>query len=142
MRVEHDFLDRRHRLSVDAAAFRSSPNSRRWWRAGVIATSRRTDWRGLDLGDYPYLGHGFELIEREPGQCPELSRIHLLNHGAFLSHGAMASDIPGVNVAAERVSAAIAASLFREDIAPIRRELEAFDEPELEGTPFFVPRAP
>ena len=49
---------------------------------------------------------------------------------------------PGVNVAAERVSAAIAASLFREDIAPIRRELEAFDEPELEGTPFFVPRAP
>jgi cation diffusion facilitator CzcD-associated flavoprotein CzcO len=94
--------------------------------------------RRPDLGGFPYLGEGFELIEREPGLCPALARIHLLNHGAALSHGAIASDIPGVNVAAERVSTAIVRSLFREDIDPIRRDLESFDEPELEGTPFFV----
>ena len=142
MRVEHDFLVVGTGFRVDAAALPElaelSPMVARWG-------DRYKPPNGLeraDLGDYPYLGPGFELIEREPGQCPELSRIHLLNHGAFLSHGPVASDIPGVNVAAERVSAAIAASLFREDIAPIRRELEAFDEPELEGTPFFVPRAP
>jgi cation diffusion facilitator CzcD-associated flavoprotein CzcO len=91
-----------------------------------------------DIGRFPYLGPGFELQEKVLGQDPSLGRIHLLNHGAILSHGAVASDIPGVNVAAERVSASIAASLFREDIEAIRRDLEAFDEPELESTPFFV----
>lgn len=96
--------------------------------------------RRAELGDFPYLGEGFELREREPGLCPELSRIHLVNHGAALSQGAIASDIPGVNVAAERVSTAIVKSLFREDIATIRDALEAFDEPELQVTPFFVPR--
>ncbi|GEO17157.1 NAD(P)-binding domain-containing protein [Microvirga aerophila] len=94
--------------------------------------------RRSDLGEFPYLGPGFELLEREPGQCPDLSRIHLLNHGAALSHGAVASDIPGVNVAAERLATALVGSLFREDIKSIRSDLEAFDEPELEGTPFFV----
>lgn len=98
------------------------------------------DLRRPELGDFPYLGEGFELLEREPGRCPDLSRIHLVNHGAALSHGAIASDIPGVNVAAERVSSAIVKSLFREDIGPIRRTLEAFDEPELQDTPFFVRR--
>lgn len=96
------------------------------------------DLRREDLGEYPYLGPGLELTERTPGTCPELSRIHVVNHGASLSHGAIASDIPGVNVAAERVSTAVVESLFREDFEPIRRDLEAFDEPELEGTPFFV----
>ena len=66
--------------------------------------------------------------------------IHLVNHGAALSQGAIASDIPGVNVAAERVSTAIVKSLFAEDIGAIRQALEAFDEPELRDTPFFVPR--
>jgi hypothetical protein len=78
------------------------------------------------------------LTQRHPGQDPDLSRIHLVNHGAALSHGAIASDIPGVNVAAERLSTAVVASLFREDLQVIRRSLEEFDEPELEGTPFFV----
>jgi cation diffusion facilitator CzcD-associated flavoprotein CzcO len=91
-----------------------------------------------ELGDFPYLGPGFELIEREPGRCPELSQIHLVNYGAALSHGAIASDIPGVNVAAEKLAVAIVGGLFREDIEPIRRNLEDFDEPELEGTPFLV----
>ena len=88
----------------------------------------------------PISAKASKLREREPGLCPELSRIHLVNHGAALSQGAIASDIPGVNVAAERVSTAIVKSLFREDIATIRDALEAFDEPELQDTPFFVPR--
>ncbi len=97
--------------------------------------------RRADLARHPYLGHGFELTEREPGRQPLLSHIHLVNHGAMLSHTAIASDIPGVNIAAERVAGAIAASLFVEDIDVLRGRLEAFDEPELEGTPFYVPEA-
>lgn len=92
-----------------------------------------------DLARYPYLGSGFELTEKRPGAAPLLGHIHLVNHGAALSHTAIASDIPGVNIAAERVSTAIVASLFREDWDAMRQRVEDFDEPELEGTPFFVP---
>jgi cation diffusion facilitator CzcD-associated flavoprotein CzcO len=139
----HDFLIVGTGFQVDAAAIpelaeHSAAVAR--WRDRYVPPD---ELARADLGDFPYLGPGFELAEREPGLCPGLSRIHLVNHGAALSHGAVASDIPGVNVAAERVSSAIVASLFREDIGPIRQDLEAFDEPELEGTPFFVrePRA-
>ena len=134
-------------FSSSAPAFRSTPAS-----IPEIAdlTPSVARWRDRyeppedlqrqELGDFPYLGEGFELLEREPGSCPALSRIHLVNHGAALSQGAIASDIPGVNVAAERVSTAIVKSLFAEDIGAIRQALEAFDEPELRDTPFFVPR--
>ncbi|MBR1220966.1 NAD(P)/FAD-dependent oxidoreductase [Bradyrhizobium sp. U87765 SZCCT0131] len=92
-----------------------------------------------DLARFPYLGAGFELTERVAGCNPALAHIHLVNHGATLSHTAIASDIPGVNIAAERVSGAISASLFCEDAEAIRRRVEAFDEPELQGTPFYMP---
>lgn len=135
---EHDFLIVGTGFEVNAGAI---PELAEWsssvarWRDRYVPPD---ELQRPDLGNFPYLGPGFELVERNPGQDPELVRIHLVNHGAALSHGAVASDIPGVNVAAERVSTAIAAALFREDIEPIRQDLEAFDEPELEGTPFFV----
>jgi cation diffusion facilitator CzcD-associated flavoprotein CzcO len=92
------------------------------------------------LGRYPYLGAGFELQERAPGALLGLGRIHLFNHGAQLSHGTLASDIPGVSVGAGRLADALARAFFREDQAEIRQALDRFDEPELAGTPFFVAR--
>lgn len=94
-----------------------------------------------DLAAFPYLGPGFELTEKTPGACPALMHIHLFNYGAHVSHSGIASDIPGISVAAERLSIAIATSLFREDIGHVRQLIEAFDEPELAGTPFFDPSA-
>ena len=87
------------------------------------------------------MGPGFELTEKTPGSDPTLGRIHLVNFGAHASHAGIASDIPGVNIAAERVASAIVTSLFREDIDHMRRKVEAYDEPELAGTPFFVPKS-
>jgi cation diffusion facilitator CzcD-associated flavoprotein CzcO len=98
------------------------------------------DLRRAELAACPFLGPGFELTPRSADAPPELSRIHLLNHGATASHGAIASDIPGAAIAAERLATAIASAFFREDIAGISADLDAFDEPELENTPFFVPR--
>lgn len=91
------------------------------------------------LAQAPYLGPGFELLPRDATAPAELSRIHLVNHGANVSHGAIASDIPGVAIAGERVAQALAAAFFREDSAEVRRDLEAFDEAELKDTPFFRP---
>ncbi len=112
--------------------------------AGAVATwaDCYTPPEGLErpgLGRFPWLDDGFELTERTPGACPGLSRIHAFNHAAFASLGAIASDIPGVSAGAERLAHAVAAHFFAEDIAHVRRELEAFAEPELQDTPFFVP---
>ena len=90
-----------------------------------------------DLAAFPWLGEGFELTAREPIDAAPLARIHLFSHAAFASLGAIASDIPGVSVGAERLAHRIAARLFAEDIAVMRARLEAFAEPELQGTPFF-----
>lgn len=92
-----------------------------------------------EIGRFPWLGDGFELIERVPGACPGLGRIHVFSHAAFASLGAIASDIPGLSTGAERLAHAIAAHFFAEDIAHVRQALEAFAEPELQDTPFFVP---
>jgi cation diffusion facilitator CzcD-associated flavoprotein CzcO len=97
--------------------------------------------RRRDLEKFPYLGPGLELQEAEPGSAPLLNHSHLMNFGSHASHSAIASDIPGVPIAAERVSEAIVSSLFCEDIAAMRSRVEAFNEPELEGTPFFVPES-
>ncbi len=112
--------------------------------AGRLATwaDRYTpppDLERPELGRFPWLDGGFELTERIPGACPGLSRIHVFNHAAAASMGAIASDIPGVSTGAERLAHAIAAHFFTEDIASIRTALEAFAEPELQDTPFFVP---
>jgi cation diffusion facilitator CzcD-associated flavoprotein CzcO len=99
------------------------------------------DFRRRDLERFPYLGPGFELTEKTPGSDPTVGQIHLVNFGAHASHAGIASDIPGVNIAAERVAGAIVTSLFREDIDHMRRKVEAYNEPELAGTPFFVPES-
>ncbi len=96
--------------------------------------------RRAEIGAFPFLGPGLELQPRNAGTPPELGLIHLMNYGAHATHGGIASDIPGVMVAGEKVSTAILRHLFQAEIGALRRELEAFDEPELEGTPFFVPR--
>ena len=94
--------------------------------------------RHPDLSRFPYLGPGFEFLERRPGACPDLSRIHLFNFGADASLGAVSGDIPGVVFGADRLAAAMVEAFFREDLAHVRRALDAFAEPELEGTPFFA----
>lgn len=93
-----------------------------------------------ELATFPFLGPGFELLPRTPAAPPELSRIHLMNHGALAALGAISSDIPGVMVAGERVATAILRAVMQVEWPAIRAELEAFNEPELQGTPFFVPR--
>ncbi|TDH59869.1 NAD(P)/FAD-dependent oxidoreductase [Dankookia rubra] len=91
-----------------------------------------------ELGRFPWLGEGFELEGRDSARDAVLSRIHLFSHAAFASLGAIASDVPGVSAGAERLAHRIAARFFAEDIDAIRGRLEAFAEPELQDTPFFV----
>ena len=92
-----------------------------------------------DLALFPYLGPGFEFVEREPGSCPSLARIRAFNHGATMSHSALAGDIPGLGIGAVRVAQAIGHALFIDDLDRHHANMVAFEEPELQPTPYFVP---
>ncbi len=137
----HDFLIVATGFNVDPVLIPElasyAPNIASWYDRYQPAPELRRP----DLEKFPYLGPGFELTEKAPGRDPTLGQIHLVNFGAHASHAGIASDIPGVNIAAERVAGAIVTSLFREDIDHMRRKVEAYNEPELAGTPFFVPES-
>jgi hypothetical protein len=67
--------------------------------------------------------------------------VHVFNHAAYASMGAIASDIPGVSAAAGMLAGAIVRALFVADRVPLQARLAAFAEPELESTPYFAPEA-
>jgi FAD-dependent urate hydroxylase len=89
---------------------------------------------------HPYLGAGFELMERSPGSIPGLSHLYCFNAGATMSHAALAGDIPGLAFGANRLSRAIATSLFVASADALRSALYAHDDRELEPTRYFLPR--
>jgi cation diffusion facilitator CzcD-associated flavoprotein CzcO len=96
--------------------------------------------RHPDGARFPYLGPGFELTERTPGSLPGLSRIHCFNAGATMSHAPVAGDIPGLAFGANRLSRAIARSLFIAGATELEAGLHAYDDRELEPTRFFAER--
>lgn len=89
---------------------------------------------------YPYLGPGFELMEKAPGRTPLLGDIHLFNWGSILSQGPLAGDIPGLFVGSPRLVQAISHSLFRADVAQHAETMFNQEDPELAPTAHFVAR--
>lgn len=86
---------------------------------------------GLALS--PYLGRGFEFMERRPGATPALPRIHCFSFSATLTHGKVSGDVPAVSEGAGRLGRAIACAFFREDGEAHLRDLHDFSAPELLG---------
>lgn len=87
---------------------------------------------------FPYLGAGFELRSMGEGNAA-LSRLHLFNWGATMSQGALAGDIPGLQIGATRLAQAVARDLFVEDADRHWERLQAHEEPELLNTRRYVP---
>jgi hypothetical protein len=86
-----------------------------------------------ELGRFPYLGPAFEFLEKENGAAPFLSRIHLFNAATTLSHAAISSDIPGVNIGAERLVNALSVQLFKEGVGQHLQDFYDYSDPELLG---------
>jgi cation diffusion facilitator CzcD-associated flavoprotein CzcO len=86
------------------------------------------EWLG-----FPYLGPGFEFLERKAGALPGLDRIRCFTHSAQLSLGNLANDIPMVSEGAQRLAEAIARALFVEDREHHWERLAAYNDPELLG---------
>lgn len=88
---------------------------------------------------FPYLGPGFELVERDPGALPAARNVHIFNWGSAISHGQLAGDIPGLATGATRVGQAVARDLFVADSARLLAALHAHAAPELKPTRFYLP---
>jgi cation diffusion facilitator CzcD-associated flavoprotein CzcO len=91
------------------------------------------DIENAELANAPDLGPSFEFVERVPGTCPALARIHCFNYPAMLSHGKLSGDIPAVSEGAQRLSRGIARALFVADRETHLAALMAYDTPELLG---------
>ncbi len=68
-----------------------------------------------DLARHPYLGPGFELTERIPGQAPYLRYLYNYTFGCLLSLGLGGASISGMKYSIPRLVSAITGSFFHED---------------------------
>jgi len=84
---------------------------------------------------FPYLGDAFQLR----GQHAEIGRVHVFNWGSTMSHGALAGDIPGLEIGARRLATGIARDLFLEDADRHWERVQLHNEDELKPTRYFVP---
>ena len=115
----------------EIAAFRDSI---RTWRDHVPADEIA---RFPEESRFPYLGDAFQLT----GNVPELANVHLFNWGCTMSHGAIAGDIPGLEIGARRLARGVARDLFLADADLHWQRLLAHTEDELKSTRYWVPLA-
>jgi cation diffusion facilitator CzcD-associated flavoprotein CzcO len=87
----------------------------------------------LELESSPDLGDGFEFLEKSPGACPALARLHCFNYPATLSHGKVSGDIPAISEGADRLARSIVRRIFVEDREQHFANLTAFATPEILG---------
>lgn len=86
-----------------------------------------------ELAGMPDLGSAFEFVERSPGACPGLSRVHCFCYPALMTHGALAGDIPAISEGAQRLARGMASLLLRDAFEAHFAAVQAYDDPELLG---------
>ena len=89
---------------------------------------------------FPYLGDGFQLLEKVKGAALGLANVHVFNWGCTMSHGALAGDIPGLAIGADRLAEGIVRDLFVADAGRHFEALLAHEEEELKPTGLYVPK--
>lgn len=83
------------------------------------------------LGRFPYLSKSFQFTEKTPGEAPYLKFLYCFNYGAALSQGLLSSEIPGLNIGAQRLVEGIITSTFQGDRADVNSA--AAEEPNEDG---------
>lgn len=116
---------------VDRAEIASFRDSIDTWRSHVPEDEAA---KFPEEARFPYLGDAFQLR----GAAAGLGRVHLFNWGATMSHGALAGDIPGLEIGARRLAQGITRDLFVADAGQHRQRLLAHNEDELKATKYFV----
>lgn len=79
-----------------------------------------------DLASHPYLGPGFELQPRTPGEKDWLTRIHMFNGAATPSMGPVSNGVTGIKFGLLRIVEAMTGSLFSETAGDFLRDLASY----------------
>ncbi|RMX04973.1 NAD(P)/FAD-dependent oxidoreductase [Corticibacter populi] len=87
-----------------------------------------------ELNGMPDLGPAFEFQEAQPGACPGLWRLHAFCYPAALSFGTISGDIPAISDGARLLATRLASAFYREDLEYHWEKLQAYAEPELDGS--------
>ena len=98
----------RYDLSMRPELASVAPLAARWCDRFTPDETQRAD----EVGLYPYLGRGFELLERVQGQAPWIKRIHLFNYAATPSVGVSGSSGTGLKTGLQRLVGAIIERLY------------------------------
>jgi cation diffusion facilitator CzcD-associated flavoprotein CzcO len=89
--------------------------------------------RNAVIDAHPYLGAGFELLPREPGDAEALHGLFAFNYSALISLGLSASALSGLKTALPRLVRGVADQLFLDDREALVADLLAYDEAEFLG---------
>ncbi|HEU0066602.1 MAG TPA: NAD(P)/FAD-dependent oxidoreductase [Sphingomonas sp.] len=82
---------------------------------------------------HPYLGPGFELLPRAPGDAPALHGLFAFNYSALVSLGLSAAALSGLQAALPRLVRGVTDQLFLDDRHALVADLLAYDEAEFVG---------
>jgi cation diffusion facilitator CzcD-associated flavoprotein CzcO len=91
------------------------------------------------VAGFPLVGAAFELRPRPGVSNPLLADVHLADWTAQPSVGAQGGDIPGLDLGARQIAAAVAGDLYLADAAHHAAAIRGYPEMELESTRWFVP---
>lgn len=67
------------------------------------------------LASHPYLGGGYQYVEKAEGAAPFLKNIHVFNTGGFVSFGKPVGDVPSLKGGVPTLVARISRDLFFAD---------------------------
>jgi FAD-dependent urate hydroxylase len=85
-----------------------------------------------ELGKLPYLGKGYEFLEKVSGAVPWLASIYAFNFSAMASMGPVSAGISGHRYTIPRIVRAITESLFLQQAETVLSDLRSFAEPEID----------
>lgn len=94
------------------------------------------DDRDDELLRYPYLGHGYELKEKQANAAPYLRNIHILNFAGFLSFGRILGDIASLTGAVPRLVSHIGQDFFLADRAHHIEKISSIPVPDITGAEY------
>jgi FAD-dependent urate hydroxylase len=97
------------------------------WSDRYAAPADRTN---AAMGRYPYVGPGFELLEKAPGEMPGLRRIRMFNHGAMVSAGPVATGLNGMPFGLPRLIKHMSCDFLRDQADALLEDFETYDEPD------------
>jgi cation diffusion facilitator CzcD-associated flavoprotein CzcO len=88
------------------------------------------DRLNAEMGRHPFVGSGFELLEKTPGTMPGLRRIRMFNGGSMVSTGPVSTGLNGMPFGMPRLIKHISCDFLRDQASAVLEDFETYDEPD------------